>query len=596
MAAPTRILALELGTQTVTLAELKAAQDGGLTLVNVASRELLADPAADSTRQAQARMAITEMVTAMGYKGQVVNYAIASQSVFTRFVKLPSVGEEQVDQIVTFEAQQNVPYPINEVVWDYQLVETGDSSQVEVVIVAIKSDLLDEINEAVEGSSLRASTIDVSPMALYNAYRYNYSDLAGCSLVVDIGARTTNLIFVEPKKVFSRSIPTGGNTITGAIAKDFNEPFQGAEERKKRDGFVSLGGAYADPDDPDAARISKITRNTMTRLHAEITRSISFYRSQQGGAQPVRVFLAGGAASMPYMREFFQEKFSMPVEFFNPLRNVKVGPTLNVEDIGHRAHTFGGIIGLALRRAASCPMELNLRPASVIRRETQARQKPALIVAALCLLAGLAVAWLYFDHAAKTTAAVVKGIHPTAQLPEKLAEVDPAPNSQPTVEELKSYEDKMAAVRGQVKAQEETASPLLEAIRERDYWTQVLNDVNSRLPNKQIWITSFEPGVRKEPAATAAAGAPKAPVKKTDAPKDQTVVEVQGLYILNADGTRVVDDFIAKLGESELYTVDAAPPHIREVPNETDLAFRYSFALVLKNPVAFAPITRVNAQ
>ena len=85
-------------------------------------------------------------------QGRKVNYAVSSQSVFTRFVKLPSVGEEQVDQIVTFEAQQNVPYPIDEVVWDYQLVDSGDSSQVEVVIVAIKSDLLDEINESVEAS------------------------------------------------------------------------------------------------------------------------------------------------------------------------------------------------------------------------------------------------------------------------------------------------------------------------------------------------------------------------------------------------------------------------------------------------------------
>ena len=134
------------------------------------------------------------------------------------------------------------------------------------------------------------------PMALYNAFRYNYSELTGCSLIIDIGARTTNLIFVETKKVFSRSIPTGGNTITAAIAKDFNEAFGAAEERKKRDGFVSLGGSYADPEDPDAARVSKITRNTMTRLHAEITRSVSFYRSQQGGAQPARVFLAGGTA------------------------------------------------------------------------------------------------------------------------------------------------------------------------------------------------------------------------------------------------------------------------------------------------------------
>src|SRR6266481_3944083 len=121
MAAQSRMLALELGTQTVILAELRAGSDGGLVLTNYRSTELLADPAADASRQAQAKIAVGEMVSAMGYKGQPVNYAIASQSVFTRFVKLPSVGEEQVDQIVTFEAQQNVPCPINEVVWDYQL-------------------------------------------------------------------------------------------------------------------------------------------------------------------------------------------------------------------------------------------------------------------------------------------------------------------------------------------------------------------------------------------------------------------------------------------------------------------------------------------
>ena len=165
-------------------------------------------------------------------------------------------------------------------------------------------------------------------MALYNAFRYNYSDMTGCSLIIDIGARTTNLIFIEPNKVFSRSIVNqGGNTITQAIAKDFSEPFVMAEERKKRDGFVSLGGSYADPDDPEVARVSKIVRNTMTRLHAEIARSISFYRSQQHGQSPVRVLLCGGTASLPYMREFFHEKLQLPVEYFNPLRNVAVEST-----------------------------------------------------------------------------------------------------------------------------------------------------------------------------------------------------------------------------------------------------------------------------
>ena len=87
-------------------------------------------------------------------------------------------------------------------------------------------------------------------MALYNAFRYSYSDLSGCSLLVDIGARTTNLLFIEARKKFSRaSIPIGGSSITAAIAKEFGEPFAAAESRKKRDGFVSLGGAYAEPAD-----------------------------------------------------------------------------------------------------------------------------------------------------------------------------------------------------------------------------------------------------------------------------------------------------------------------------------------------------------
>src|SRR5690606_38503886 len=111
MAAKDRILSLDLGTQTLSLAEFRTGQNGGLVLTSYRTTELLADPAADATRQAQAKIAVGEMVQAQGFKGSKINYAIASQTAFTRFVKLPSVGEEQVDQIVTFEAQQNVPYP-----------------------------------------------------------------------------------------------------------------------------------------------------------------------------------------------------------------------------------------------------------------------------------------------------------------------------------------------------------------------------------------------------------------------------------------------------------------------------------------------------
>jgi len=560
MANANRILTLDLGTQTVGLAEFQAGKDGGLVLTHYQQRELLGDPGVDATRLSQTKMAVSELVAARHAKGAKINYAVSAQSVFTRFVKLPSVGEEQVDQIVGFEAQQNVPFPIDEVVWDYQLVDQGNSAEVEVVLVAIKSDLLDDINGAVEGGGLEATVVDVSPMALYNAYRYNYSDVSECALLIDIGARTTNLIFIEPRKVFSRSIPIGGTKITEAIAKDFNEPFAEAEERKKRDGFVSLGGSYADPDDPDVARVSKMIRNTMTRLHAEISRSISFYRSQQHGGAPQRVLLCGGSATLPYMREFFHEKLQLPVEFFNPLRNVSVAQGLNVDDIVSQAHAFGETIGLALRSAVSCPMELNLRPASVARRQRVAEQRPYYVIAALCLCLALAGFWFYYQRAAAVTAAVADSI-------------------EPQVSELKNHESRIAALRTDMKRQEESAEPFLKAVSDREAWTKIVDDVHSRLPKDYIWITGF--ALEEKKAEPVSSGPPKRDAAPPKPPR--TSFLVRGLYLENPQEAGVVDEFLKKLDESPLFEVDKDPAtRKRTSPNETTWAYEYSFVLLLK--------------
>jgi type IV pilus assembly protein PilM len=228
------------------LAEFQPQPNGGLVLSGYRLREILADPAAESDRSRQIASALPAMLRELGLKPGPVDYAVSGQSVFTRFVKLPAVDQEKIDRIITFEAQQNVPFPIDEVVWDYQLVGSDVADKIEVVLVAIKADLLEAINTAVEESGLQTTLVDVATMALYNAFRFNYSELPGCSLLIDIGARTTNLLFVEPAKVFSRSIPIGGSSVTSAIAKEFNEPFGAAELRKTHDGFVSLGGAYAE--------------------------------------------------------------------------------------------------------------------------------------------------------------------------------------------------------------------------------------------------------------------------------------------------------------------------------------------------------------
>src|SRR5438874_11691419 len=263
MARPTHLISLNVGSQIIGLAHFRVQSHGGLVLMDYRLREILAEPGGEGMRHAQIAIALREMMHELQIKRGTVNYAIAAQSAFLRFVKLPLVEEEKIERIIGFEAQQNVPFPINEVVWDYQVVGGGMDEQIQVIIAAIKADYLEGINAAVEESGLRANKIGIAPPALYNAFRYNYADITGCSLLVDIGARTTNLVFIEPGRVFMRSVPIGGSSITAAVAKEFRETFDAAEFRKKRDAFVSLGGSYAEPPDPEIARVSKIARSTM---------------------------------------------------------------------------------------------------------------------------------------------------------------------------------------------------------------------------------------------------------------------------------------------------------------------------------------------
>ena len=387
MAGPARIVTVNLGSQTISLAEFRRKGKAGLILHSYRVRDVMSENPIDPLRLGQTTDALREILAELGIKSARVNYAVPSQSVFTRFVKLPAVEEEKIERIIAFEAQQNVPFPISEVVWDYQLVGGGTDEQLQVVLVAIKSDLLEALNGAVEAAGLRPVIIDVATMALANAFRYNYDEIEGCSLLIDIGARTTNLIFIEQDKIFTRNVPIGGSSITSALAKELNESFSRAEARKKESKFVSLIGPTGEVSAANTDPISKTILSTMTRLHAEIMRSISHYRSQQAGISPSRIYLCGGTSGTPHVRDFFASKLQLPIEFFNPLQRIALSP--KAQDATASAHLLGENVGLALRALTRCPMELNLRPPSVVRVHEAQRRRPFLVAAAACLILAL---------------------------------------------------------------------------------------------------------------------------------------------------------------------------------------------------------------
>jgi type IV pilus assembly protein PilM len=451
-------LAVDFGAGSLKLAEFEVNEAGGLRLKQYALKSLGAEGAQETTREAAILKALQGLLTEKGIKARSVNVCAPGFHVFSKFVKLPPVDPGKVTQIIQYEAQQNVPFPLEEVVWDYQILGSTAGGELEVLLVAIKADIVEGLFRVTESSGLRLQLTDVSPAALCNSFRYNYGDLEDCTMLLDIGAKTCNLLFFEKGKVFSRSINLGANSITQDFANESKLKFDVAEKLKIDEGFVSLGGAYEEPENPHQAAISKIARQFMTRLHIQVNQTMQFYRGQQGGSAPQRLFLSGGASVMPYTAQFFAEKLNVPVEYFNPLRNVQLDPAINLEDLARVAHSLGEVVGLGLRNLAHCPVELNLMPESTLRWQSFNQKKPYFIATVFSLVAVVAAMGFLFD---------------------KLAGVkdDELTKVKEHVEPEKAKEVSFKKAYGDLKKTTEEVDQVVNWMGDRFYWADVLSEL-----------------------------------------------------------------------------------------------------------------------
>ncbi|NNE94139.1 MAG: pilus assembly protein PilM [Verrucomicrobiales bacterium] len=472
--ADNRIQTINLGSQHVSGAVFRKKSDGGLILDRYFRSDLVGDPSEEQRRDAQMRMALKEVVGNMKAKGSTIPYLISSFPVFMRFVKIPQLEGEKVEEIVGFEAQQQVPYDINDVVWDYQLMGDEDDIEVEVLLAAAKKDEVNDIDELVEKADLKSGGVEVSPVALYNAFRFNYPDLEDTTVLIDIGARTTDLIYIEGQKAFIRTIKIGGADITKAIAKEFSVSYEDADHQKVANGFVALGGPYADHEDPVIAGVSKVIRNSLTRLHAEVMRTTNFYRAQQGGSTPQLALISGATAALPFIREFFAEKLNLPIDYFNALRNVEVSGGVDQELAASHAHTLGDLVGSAIRQAGQCPIAVLLEPDSVKAAQDLEKRKPALIVAAAAVTGLLGALGLFYTQG-------------------KAAAEDKATLISAEAGNLQNNADSIDTLQARITDLSTKKEPFKEAVLHRAYWVDMFNYLSNKMPNDAIWITSLKP-------------------------------------------------------------------------------------------------------
>src|SRR3989441_9345912 len=393
-------LCLDFGAGSLKVAEFEPNEAGTLRLKQFGLKPLGFEGSQEATREAAMLKGMQEMLSKHSYDSRNVNVCAPGFHVFSKFVKLPPVDTSKVTQIIQYEAQQNVPFPLEEVGWDYQILGTTPTGEFEVLLVAIKADVVEGLFRTAEAAGLRVQLVDVSPAGLCNAFRYNYGDLDGCTMLLDVGAKTSNLLFFEKGKVYSRGINIGANSITQDFAAESKLKFAEAERLKIEQGFVSLGGAYEEPDNPQQAAISKIARQVMTRLHIQVNQTLQFYRGQQGGSAPQRLFLAGGASLMSYTAQFFAEKLNVSVEYLNPFRNIQIDSSINLEELAGVAHAFGEVVGLGLRNVAQCPVEMNLMPKSSLKRQQFNQKKPYFIAAVFSLVLVVFVYGMFYAKVA----------------------------------------------------------------------------------------------------------------------------------------------------------------------------------------------------
>ena len=492
MADTQTTVAINIGSQRIGMAVFEISKNGSLILKSYGSETIVADPAMESSKVSQTRVAIADLANRLKVGKTKARYAISGQSVFTRFVKLPPLQEDNIEQLVTFEAQQHVPFPLAEVVWDYELIEGAEDK--EVVIVAIKAEALDELNSAVNDSGLGTAEVDVAPMALYNAFRATYGNPEEPILLIDIGAKTSNLLYIEGRRFFTRSIAIGGGAITAAIAKEYGISFMDAEHQKISNGLVALGGGHTEQMDEAVAALAMVIRNALTRLPAEIARTTNYYRAQHGGGAPRRVMLAGGGANLPYTLEFFQEKLNLPVEYFNPVRNVTIGKGVDAAVVQREGHLMGELVGLGLRGIGKSAINIDLVPMIVEQSRAADRRKPFLIAAAAVLLGGMAI-WAVFQNIAAAQAK-----EETTRMEDRRKTLAPI---KADIDQLLKKEDNLRQV----------ASGYTDAETAHAYWLDVIAELRGAFASDAVWLTDFEPLHAYDPSAAGARSAGKPDAK-----------------------------------------------------------------------------------
>jgi type IV pilus assembly protein PilM len=289
--------------------------------------------------------AIRRLFESSNIKTKEVAASLSGNAVIVKKITLPSMTEAELAESIYWEAEQYIPFDIQDVNLDYQIVDrdSGGKSSMGVLLVAAKKEKIADYTGVIGQAGRIAVVIDVDAFALQNAYEINYGTEPGAVVVLlNAGASATNINILEgDQSVFTRDISTGGNAYTEALQKELNLPFEQADQLKRG---LSVDGVSFD----DARPVLRaVTENVML----EVQKTFDFFKASSSSDRITRVVVSGGASRAEAFTEMLTERFQAPVEFFDPFKKVTFDAAKFRVDMADIGPTAAVAVGLALRRA-----------------------------------------------------------------------------------------------------------------------------------------------------------------------------------------------------------------------------------------------------
>lgn len=301
--------------------------------------------------------------------------SIAPQAIFSRFISLPPVDKRRIPEIVLYEARQQIPFSLSEVIWAYQTVrkEFIPGEEIEIGLFAVKRDVMEEYLGELAPIARQLHGVQIAPLGLYNFVRHDLT-LEKPTVVMDIGAQSTDLLIVDSGKFWLRNLPIAGNSFTAVLEKRLNIPREEAEKLK-----------MAVPESRHRRKLLEVLRPVMRDLVGEIQRSIGYYKSLSQDVKFEEILVVGEGYRVFGLDRFLTERLQYKVTPVHQLRNILFqGAPERVKELGQAIPSLGVAIGLALQGLGQAHVDIDLLPDDfVVDRELHHKRFSGLIAAAL---------------------------------------------------------------------------------------------------------------------------------------------------------------------------------------------------------------------